>query len=413
IEDNEAFENGNHGFIISRGCNNFVFRRNKSYDNHYTISNDERNAHGFMLDPGSPNSQFPQVASHDNLLEDNQAWGNDGYGLRVVGSTTNTIQRNTFTGGLQGITLEQGSSGNIVQDNTLTGSMIYGIYLIGGSDDNTIQRNTITGSGKHGIYFKTAKNTISNNTVTNNGTIINGVPSGSGIASYADGDPAMAIADLQLPGAAVNVAAIDPALLGAQAQVSAITGNLISGNSVLNNADKGIELKSANGTHVKSNTISGNGTHGIYLSSGASNSLIDLNTINANKGQGIRVNGLDVAGNQWSKNLVYDNLIGGIVLTSGANNGTPAPTVDQDGKTVTITTQPGAMVEIYSDDSGQGRFFEARIKATSDTITLTRSWKGAKVNATATDTEGNSSGFAFNRGMFTGSYFISIPLIRK
>jgi len=390
IEDNQSFDNGNHGFIVSRGVNNFVFRRNKSYNNHYTISNEERNAHGFMLDPGSPNSRFPQVASHDNLLEDNQAWGNDGYGLRVVGSTTNTIQRNTFTGGLQGITLEQGSSANIVQDNVITGSLVYGIYLIGASDNNTIQRNTVTGSGKHGIYFKTAKNTISNNTITNNGTIIDGVPSGSGIASYADGSPAIALA-----------------------QVSAITGTLIEGNNVLNNADKGIELKSANGTHVKSNIISGNGTHGIYLASGASNSLINLNTINANKGQGIRVNGMDVAGNEWSKNLVYDNLLGGIVISSGANNGIPAPIVEQKGKSVTITTQPGSMVEIYSDDGGQGRFFEVRIKATSGTITLTRSWKGAKVNATATDAEGNSSGFAFNRALIQGTNVVRIPLIRR
>jgi parallel beta-helix repeat protein len=300
-----------------------------------------------------------------------------------------------------------------VQDNTITGSLIYGIYVIGASDGNTIQRNTITGSGKHGIYFKTAKNTISNNSVTNNGTIVDGVPSGSGIASYADGDPAVALADLRLPGASVSVAAGDPDLLGAPTQVSAVTGNLIAGNSVLNNADKGIELKSADDTHVKSNTISGNGSHGIYLSSGATNSLIDMNTINGNRGQGIRVNGMDVAGNQWSKNLVYDNLLGGIVITSGANNGTPAPTVEQDGKTVTITTQPGSMLEIYSDDNGQGRFFEARIKASSDTITLTRSWKGAKVNATATDSEGNSSAFAFNRAMLVGSNVIRIPLLRR
>jgi hypothetical protein len=34
VEDNESFENGSHGFIISRGCFNFTFRRNKSYNNH-------------------------------------------------------------------------------------------------------------------------------------------------------------------------------------------------------------------------------------------------------------------------------------------------------------------------------------------------------------------------------------------
>jgi parallel beta-helix repeat protein len=309
----------------------------------------------------------------------------------VVGSTTNTIQRNSFTGGLQGITLEQGSSNNIVQDNT------------------------ITGSGKHGIYFKTGKNTISNNSVTHNGSLIGGVASGSGIASYADGDLAVALADLRLPGSTHSIAEDDSDLLYPQAQVSPVAGNQIVGNTVLNNADRGIELKSADGTHIKSNTITGNGSHGIYLASGATNSLIELNTINGNKGQGIRANGLDVAGNQWSKNLVYDNLAGGIVITSGGNNGIPAPTVEQDGKSVTITTQPGAMVEIFSDDSGQGRFFEARIKATSDTITLSRSWKGAKVNATVTDADGNSSGFAFNRALAPGDIAsrVFLPLIGR
>ncbi|HEU5097448.1 MAG TPA: hypothetical protein VFU22_00280, partial [Roseiflexaceae bacterium] len=113
-----------------------------------------------------------------------------------------------------------------------------------------------------------------------------------------------------------------------------------------------------------------------------------------------------------SKNLIFDNGSGGIAVTSGANNGIPAPTVVQDERTVTITTLPGAIVEIYSDDSGQGRFFEARITATNGTVTLTRTWKGAQVNATATDANGNSSGFAFNRGMLYGTNFVRLPLIR-
>ena len=214
--------------------NNFVFRRNKSYNNHYTIGADERHAQGFMLDPGSPNSRFPQVPSHDNLLEDNQAWGNDGYGLRVVGSTSNTIQRNSFTGGLQGITLEQGSTGNIVQDNTITGSQIYGIYLIGGSDSNTIQRQyDHAAAASTASTSRPARTRSATTCVTNNGTIVNGVPSGSGIASYADGDPAAALADLRLPGSSVSIAAADPDLLNAQAQASAVADNLISGNSVL------------------------------------------------------------------------------------------------------------------------------------------------------------------------------------
>ncbi len=257
VEDNEAFENGNHGFIISRGCNNFVFRRNKSYNNRYTIGTDDRRAHGFMIDPGSPNSQFPQVASHHNLIENNQATGNDGYGVRVVGANDNTIQNNSFADNLQGITLEQGSTGNILKGNTISGSKLYGIYLIGGSDGNTISGNTITRSGKHGVYVKTGKNTISENTSSDNGSIEAGVPVGSGIAFLRESDVAAAAADLRLPGSGVSLAALAPELISTT-EASEVADNIVTKNTVARNRDEGIELKSTVNTRVESNTVEGN-----------------------------------------------------------------------------------------------------------------------------------------------------------
>src|SRR5262249_38399879 len=152
----------------------------------------------------------PQVPSHDNLLEGNQAWGNDGYGLRVVGSNANTIQNNTFTNNLQGITVEQGSAGNIVRGNTITDSQLYGIYLFGGADGNTISDNTIMRSGKHGIYVKTGNNIITRNTVAYNGTPGFESTVGAGIAFLRESTQAAAAADLRLPGAAQSLAASDP-----------------------------------------------------------------------------------------------------------------------------------------------------------------------------------------------------------
>src|SRR5204863_296553 len=113
-----------------------------------------------MIDPGSPNSVFPQVPSHDNLFEDNQAWGNDGYGLRVVASNSNTVRGNRFIGNLQGITLEQGSAGNLLQNNLIDGSGLYGIYLIDGADgiylangatNSMITHNTLASNIGYGI----------------------------------------------------------------------------------------------------------------------------------------------------------------------------------------------------------------------------------------------------------------------
>jgi parallel beta-helix repeat protein len=413
IEDNQAFANGNHGFIISRGINNFVFRRNTSYNNHYTVSADDRHAHGFMIDPGSPNSIFPQAPSHDNLFEDNQAWGNDGYGLRVVASNSNIVRGNRFTGNLQGITLEQGSAGNLLQSNLIDASGLYGIYLIGGADGNTIAGNTITHSGKHGIYVKTSGNTITENTSANNGTIANG---GAGIAFLQESTLAAALADLMLPGATASLAQADPDLLSLPALASPVSGNVVTRNTLIHNLGAGIELKDAIGTRVESNTARNNGANGIYLSSGATNSIITHNILDSNVGYGIRANGADVIGNTWSENSVFGNSVGGIANTSSANGGIRPPTLAVSGQSVSGTTVPGAVVEIYSDAGKQGRFFEGRVTAGADgafSFTAARPWQGPNQNASATDSSGNSSGLTYNVGQFVGFWQVQLPIARR
>lgn len=416
IEDNEAYQNGNHGFIISRGCNNFVFRRNESYDNHYTVDSADRLAHGFMIDPGSPHSSFPRAASHDNLLENNQAWGNDGYGLRIVGSNNNTIRNNIFRDNLQGVTLEQGSAGNLVRDNTITRSGLYGIYLIGGANGNTIEGNTVTASGKHGIYVKTASNTMAENTVTDNGSWDAGVRVGSGIAFLKETDVAAAVEDLRLPGAAISLAASDPELLGSPWLAGDVTGNAVTGNAVARNFDDGIELKNAVGTTVEDNVFEGNTANGVYLASGATGSLIRRNTIKGNWGYGIKANGADVVGNTWTENRVFDNALGGIVNTGGANDGIKPPTISQQGLGVTGTARPGAVVEIYSDTDRQGHYFEGRTIADSSgrySFVAAQPWQAPNLNATATDPAGNSSGFTYNVGEPIGSNRVYLPIISR
>ena len=416
VENNEAFANGNHGFIISRGCNNFVIRGNKSYDNRYSLDNQDRNAHGFMLDPGSPNSQYPQEPSFENLLENNQAWGNDGYGLRVVGSITNTIRANSFTGNLQGITLERGSTGNVVDGNTISGSTLYGIFLVGGSDGNTLKNNSVSTSGRHGIYIKTGGNSVLANTLTGNGTPSPIAPTGAGVALLPDTAVA-AVADFTRPGTLASLAASDPELLGDPALASALSGNLIKDNIISGSVDDGIELKGANGTTITGNQIKDNGAHGIYLSayesSGAMANTLSGNTLMGNKGHGIRANGALSLGNTWTQNSVSMNVAGGITNTSGANNALKPPTITTSSRTaVTGVAAPGALVEIFSDNARQGRFFEGQTRAGADgrwSFSKSQGWQGATLNATATDTANNSSGFAVD-GTTTLVY---LPLIRR
>jgi hypothetical protein len=87
-----------------------------------------------------------------------------------------------------------------------------------------------------------------------------------------------------------------------------------------------------------------------------------------------------------------------------------------NGPTVTGTTLPGATVEIFSDAGKQGRFFEGRTVASANgsfSFTAARPWRGASVNAVATDTSGNSSGFTFNAGGFVAFSRIMLPIVRR
>lgn len=411
VEDNEAYANGNHGFIISRGCNNFVFRRNRSHDNRYTIGIDRRFAHGFMIDPGAPDSLYGQAPSHDNLYENNRAWGNDGYGLRIVGSNDNTARGNAFTNNLQGVTIEQGSAGNVIDGNTIAGSALYGVYLYGGADGNTITGNTIARSGRHGIYVKTGGNTIARNTVSDNGSF----DAGAGIATYQD-SAAAAVADLILPGTQTSMAAVDPDLLNSTSLTSAVAGNVIVGNTLIHNLTHGIELKSATGTRVEGNTARNNAGNGFYLASGAHDNTLKGNVAEANSGYGIRANGGDVARNSWTENSVFGNGAGGIANTGAANGAIGPPQLTVAGQTVSGTAVPGATVEIFSDGGKQGRFFEGRAVAGSNgafSFTAAQPWRAPNVNATATDTRGNSSGFTYNLGQFVVFSWLAIPLIRR
>jgi parallel beta-helix repeat protein len=180
VEDNEAFNNGNHGFIISRGCHNFTFRRNKSYSNVYRVDSKSNRAHGFMLDPGGLTSTGgPYAPSYGNLLEFNEAYNNQGYGFRMLDTLSNTVRNNIFRNNLRGITVERNSSNNTIENNTIANNTEQGVQLTGDSalghaNNNRVTGNTFTGNLKEAVQIakNASRNTIQDNTITANPTAI-------------------------------------------------------------------------------------------------------------------------------------------------------------------------------------------------------------------------------------------------
>ena len=357
VEDNIAYENGAHGFIISRGCNNFVIRNNKSYNN---FDDTTSLAHGFMLDPGSPNSEDPQAPSHDNILENNEAYGNEGYGLRVLGSINNEFLGNNFHHNQQGIVVDVNSPDNLVSNNMLNQNTSYGLVIRETADRTTVTNNTINANGNHGIFIRSHNNLISGNTINTNLS--------AGIA------------------------------LAPATGVPTIVDNQILSNTVSGNASNGVDINSTWRTLIQGNVIENSNGAGIYLTKNATQNSIVRNTIRSNQNYGILATGTQTLGNIWSENQIYSNARAGILLTSGANLNLAAPQLNpMVSNAVSGMASPGTTVELFVDSGGQGQFFQGRTTAAADgsfTFAMLASAPGPNVTALIIDAQGNASPFS-------------------
>lgn len=133
ITDNEAYNNGNHGIIVSKRCLFNVFSNNKSYNNE---------KHGIMMDQGSNYNLVENNDTHDNLD-----------GIAVYDSHFNIIANNKSRDNAKsGIRLNVSSSGNYITANALSGNK-YGIYLYDGASRNFAGGNILVGN-RSGVYMR-------------------------------------------------------------------------------------------------------------------------------------------------------------------------------------------------------------------------------------------------------------------
>lgn len=357
VEDNVAYENGAHGFIISRGCEYFTFRNNKSYNNFDSSSNQ---AHGFMLDPGGADINKPQVSSSFNLLENNEAYGNEGFGLRVLGSRDNEIRNNNFHHNYMGISLDLESEANAVHDNQFNQNTLYGIHLRETSRANIITNNIADQNGQYGIYIRSNDNTVTGNTLRQNQR------AGIGVVP---------ISSSKLP---IN--------------------NQVTGNTITNNVGDGIYIELAQKNRFENNLITDNTGNGVELAKDAKQNLLLRNTIRNNTGFGISASGSQTNGNTWSQNVLYGNQAGGITLLQGANGNLAPPVLSSaTGGQVNGTAKANATVEIYTDLGAQGQYFEGQTTSGGDgsfVYTNATNWRAGQLTAITVDSAGNASPFA-------------------
>jgi hypothetical protein len=98
--------------------------------------------------------------------------------------------------------------------------------------------------------------------------------------------------------------------------------------------------------------------------------------------------------NQITQNSISNNAKKGICLNSGANDSINAPVIT--GQSPFVGTAPAnSSVEIFSDSTDQGRFYETTVTADgAGNWTWSGTPAGPQVTATATDAAGNTSEFS-------------------
>jgi parallel beta-helix repeat protein len=143
-----------------------------------TVGGSEDNAIG--LSHGSTdNTVGGMTAAEGNTI----TMATSGTGLRygvylqsTVGSGSNTIQNNTFTGGTRFVQVDGGNSGTTtVADNTVSGTSFAGVYFNAGSA--VIAGNTLNNTVRPIEFWGLANVSISGNTI--NGAAFDGINAGS------------------------------------------------------------------------------------------------------------------------------------------------------------------------------------------------------------------------------------------
>jgi titin len=361
---------------------------------------------GVEIENASGNIVGGTAAGAGNLIS-----GNDGPGLRIVNSTNTVVQGNYI--------------GTNAAGTAALGNTVRGIFITGGAANNLIGGTTAG-----------ARNIISG-TLLFEGIGIFGSATGNRVQGNYIGTDVTGTVDLgnKLVGVGIFNASSGNIIGGSAAGA----GNLIAGND-----GHGLWISNSNGTVVQGNRIGttvtgiallGNGSSGIFIDGGSSNSLVGGTTAGAgniiagNVQSGVRILGSTTTGNSIRGNSIHSN--GGLGIDLGGDGVTANDAGDADsgpnnlqnfpvlsaavpGASTaiagTLNSQPNTTfkVDFYASATadpsgyGEGQRYLGSITVTTDgsgnasfnLLLAAATSAGEILTATATDPSGNTSEFS-------------------
>ena len=179
--------------------------------------------------------------------------------------------------------------------------------------------------------------------------------------------------------------------------------NLCSGNDfgigLWDFASDNIVTGNLVGTDVSGAGDLGNQSAGIWIGEGGTDNVIGPDNLIAYNGRcGIEVEGADSPGNMLTQNNIHDNDEAGICLLGGGNTALDAPLiVDLADGFIRGITCAGCRVEIFSDSNDEGAAYEGQVVADGSgvfTFNKGSAFAHTNITSTATDADGNTSGFS-------------------
>jgi len=244
-----------------------------------------------------------------NIIANNNVSNNSGYGIKIIGVTSEVVTNNTVYSNQYGIMVEDdiNTTYNDVKYNS-----VHGIYTSG--SNLVVKYNNITENNDSGIYDESTYLVAANNTISNNN--ISGIYSWGDYGTFTNNtieDNGVNGILLYCSGSTISYNYIDG--VGQAIYLSSYPNNIVSHNEIVSDAD-GILLETTSNNNITNNNVHNCSSSWIHIiGASESNSINDNNFSYSTVG----INISDSNNNQFSKNTMFNNLGSGIYVANSQN----------------------------------------------------------------------------------------------